>query len=111
MNPYMISFSQKEARFKVKTSEQILIVQMQEQTYEIAKKLQKYKVVEGKNEVILGDIPIKLMTKLHQIYSGTVKFESGSTQILDLSKGEYIQKFFKSKKIGNINEKKGGGGV
>ena len=57
-------------------------------------------MVEGKNEVILGDIPIKLMTKLHQIYSGTVKFESGSTQILDLSKGEYIQKFFKSKKIG-----------
>ena len=100
MNPYMISFSQKEAGFKVKTTEQILIVQMQEQTYDIAKKLQKYKVVEGKNEVILGDIPIKLMTKLHQIYSGTVKFESGSTQILDLSKGEYIQKFFKSKKIG-----------
>ena len=40
------------------------------------------------------------MTKLHQIYSGTIKFESGATQILDLSKGEFIKKFFHNKKIG-----------
>ena len=100
MKPYMISFSQKQAGFKVETSEQILKVQMQEQTYDIANRLRKDRVVEGKDEVILGDTPIKLMTKLHQIYSGTIKFESGATQILDLSKGEFIKKFFHNKKIG-----------
>ena len=88
----MISFSQKQAGFKVETFEQILKVQMQEQTYDIAKRLRKDRVVEGKDEVILGDTPIKLMTKLHQIYSGTIKFESGATQILDLSKAEFIKK-------------------
>ena len=37
--------------------------------------------------------------KLHQIYSGTVKFESGASQTLDLSKAKFIQNKFR-KKIG-----------
>ena len=57
-------------------------------------------MVEGDDEVILGDTPVKLMSKLHQIYSGTVKFESGNTMTLDTSKAEYIKEKFKGKKIG-----------
>ena len=38
--------------------------------------------------------------KLHQIYSGTVKFESGSSKTLDLSKAKYINDTFAGKKIG-----------
>jgi len=37
---------------------------------------------------------------LHQIFSGTVKFESGSSQTLDLSKAKFIKNSFKNKKIG-----------
>jgi len=33
------------------------------------------------------------------MYSGTVKFESGNSKILDLSKAEFIKEHFKGKKI------------
>jgi len=66
----------------------------------IAKNLKQNLVVEGKDEVILADTPVKLMSKIHQIHSGTVKFESGKTMTLDDSKAEYIRDTFKDKKIG-----------
>ena len=100
MQPYFISFSQKEAGFKVDTIENILHVKMSNITHNIARQLKKNLVVEGKDEVILADTPVKLMMKLHQIYSGTVKFESGASQILDFTKAEFIKDQFKGKKIG-----------
>lgn len=100
MKPYFLSYSQKEAGFKVKTQEHVMYVTMNPLTYNIAKKLQKDLVIEGKEEVILADTPVKLMMKLHQIYSGTVKFESGSSKTLDLSKAKFIKKHFIGKKIG-----------
>ena len=57
-------------------------------------------MVEGKNEVILAATPVKLMLKLHQIYSGTVKFESGASKTLDYTKAQFIKDKFKDKKIG-----------
>lgn len=100
MQPYFISFSQKEAGFKVDTTENIMHVKMSNITHNIARQLKKNLVVEGKEEVILADTPVKLMMKLHQIYSGTVKFESGASQILDFTKAEFIKDQFKGKKIG-----------
>jgi hypothetical protein len=49
---------------------------------------------------VLADTPVKLMMKLHQIYSGTVKFESGNSEVLDYSKAEFIRKQFKNVKVG-----------
>lgn len=100
MQPYFISFSQKEAGFKVETTENIMHVKMSNITHNIARQLKKNLVVEGKQEVILADSPVKLMGKLHQIYSGTVKFESGASTILDFTKAEFIKDQFKGKKIG-----------
>ena len=100
MSPYTINYTQSEAGFKVETKEHILSVDMKPIVHSIAKNLQKNLVVEGKDEVILADTPVKLMSKLHQIYSGTVKFESGKTMTLDDSKAEYIRDKFKGKKIG-----------
>ena len=40
------------------------------------------------------------MTKVHQLCSGTVKFESGNSMVLDLSKAQFIKNHFKNKKIG-----------
>ena len=100
MKPYTISYSQKEAGFKVDTREHKLYVKMSDTTYKIADKLKKDLVVEGKDEVILGDTSVKLMTKLHQIYSGTVKFESGNSKILDHSKANYIHDSFADVKVG-----------
>jgi len=100
MKPFTIAYSQKEAGFKVNTKEHTLYVKMKPLTYQIANKLKKHLVVEGKEETILGDTPVKLMMKLHQIYSGTVKFESGNSTILDVSKAEYIHDNFADVKIG-----------
>ena len=77
-----------------------LIASPTSSTYSIAHKLKQDKVVEGKQEVILADTPVKLMTKLHQIYSGTIKFESGNSMVIDTSKAKYIREKFSGKKIG-----------
>ena len=100
MKPYMIAYSQKEAGFKVVTNEKVLYVDMLQTTYNLAEELQRRLVIEGKDEIILADTPVKLMMKLHQIYSGTVKFESGQSMVIDNSKAKFIRKFFHGMKIG-----------
>ena len=57
-------------------------------------------MVEGKDEVILADTGAKLMNKMHQIYSGTVKFESGNSMVISTYKAEFIKNHFAGKKIG-----------
>lgn len=100
VKPFTISLTQKEAGFVTETTEEVLEVKMLDTTYNLAKKLKKDLVVEGSDEVVLADTPVKLMMKLHQIYSGSVKFESGNSKILDYSKAEFIKEHFKGKKIG-----------
>jgi len=100
MKPYMINYTQEEAGFISKTTEEILEVELKESTYKLISKLKRDLVVEGKDEVILGDTPVKLMTKIHQLCSGTIKFESGNSMIIDTSKAEFIKKQFEGCKIG-----------
>jgi len=100
MKPYTINYTQLEAGFKVKTSEHVMHVELKDSTYKIIDKLKKDLVVEGKEEVILADTSVKLMMKLHQLYSGTIKFESGNSMVLDLTKAEFIKSQFATAKIG-----------
>tara|TARA_R100001480_G_scaffold72262_1_gene83295 strand:+ start:1485 stop:2711 length:1227 start_codon:yes stop_codon:yes gene_type:complete len=100
MKPYMISYTQKEAGFKVETIEKVLKVKMSDLTYNMVKQLKKNLVIEGSDEVVLADTGVKLMMKLHQLFSGTVKFESGKATVIDLSKAEFIKTQFKDMKIG-----------
>ena len=99
MKPYTIAWSQKESGFKVKTDEEVLTVRMNKITYMIIEKLKKNLVVEGNDNVILADTAVKLMSKLHQLYSGTVKFEEGASMVLDYKKAEFIYFKFRGKKI------------
>ena len=91
---YFIRFTQKEAGFETSVNENILYCDMLDITYNVAKQLKKDKVVQGVFETILADTGVKEMSKLHQIYSGTVKFESGKSAILDHSKGFFIKDKF-----------------
>ena len=100
MKPYTINYTQLEAGFQVQTSEHVMYVDLKQSTYKIIDKLKKDLVVEGKDEVILADTSVKLMMKLHQLYSGTIKFESGNSMIIDLSKAEFIKEKFNGRKIG-----------
>ena len=100
MSPYTINFSQKDAGFLVDTTEHVLEVELKESTRSLITKLKKDLVVEGESEVILADTAVKLMTKVHQLCSGTVKFESGKSMVLDYTKAEFIKEQFKGKKVG-----------
>lgn len=98
--PYVITFTQQQAGFSTEIEEEILHVAMSDKTKMIVKKLEKDLVVEGKDEVILADTPVKLMQKLHQLWSGTVKFESGNSMVIDTAKAEFIKSRFADSKIG-----------
>jgi hypothetical protein len=98
--PYMITFTQNQAGFSTEIEEEVLYVDMTEKTKMIVKKLERDLVVEGKDEVILADTPVKLMQKLHQLWSGTVKFESGNSMTIDTTKAEFIKNRWHDKKIG-----------
>jgi hypothetical protein len=100
IKPYIITFTQEQAGFTSEIEEEILKVRMKNSTYEMCDRLRKDLVIEGKNQVILADTSVKLQQKLHQMYSGTIKFESGDSMVIDLSKAEFISSYFKDKKIG-----------
>jgi len=100
VSKYMVTFTQEQAGFQSKIDETILHVKMNPVTYQLTDKLLKDLVIEGKDEVILGDTAAKLLQKVHQLYSGTVKFESGRSMVIDTSKAEYIKERFAGKKIG-----------
>jgi hypothetical protein len=101
VSKHIISFSQSEAGFTSKVNEHILHVEMKPTTYKLVKTIEKDRVYEGKNGgVILADTPVKLLQKVHQLYSGTIKLEDGSSATIDNSKGVFIKKKFQGKKIG-----------
>ncbi len=96
-----ISYTQEEAGFIQAVKEQVLKIQMKDVTYNLADKMRKRRVHIGTNgEEIIADTEVKLMQKLHQIYSGTVIADNLQQPIyFDTSKVEYIKQQFKGKKI------------
>lgn len=100
MKRVTINYSQKQAGFISTIREQKLYVTMDADTYAMAEYLNKHRIIELEEGVILADTPVKLMQKLHQIFSGTVKFEDGSSKVLDHSKAIFIKEKFNGHKIG-----------
>jgi len=102
MKPNTISFTQNEAGFKSTIDEEILYVDMKDTTYDRCRYLKKHRVLSRRDsdDAVLADTGVKLMQKLHQMYSGTVIFESKDNMIFDYSKAEFIAKQFKGEKIG-----------
>ena len=99
LKDYFISYTQKDAGFNQTVNEHILEVEMNPKVYELVKRLKRDLIVEGKEEVILADTSVKLQNKIHQLCSGTVKFESENSMIIDDSKASFIKDKFKGKKI------------
>ena len=99
INPYIISFTQKEAGFTSEVNENILYCDMSEMTYKLIKQLKRDLFIQGKDELVLADTGIKMMSKVYQLSNGHVIFESGNSKIMDLSKGLFIKESFKGQKI------------
>lgn len=95
-----ISFTQSEAGFTQEVQEEVMEVVMDNRTYKLAAHLRKHKVYVGRSgEEILCDTAIKLMNKLHQIYSGSVLTEHGQGLGFDLTKARFIAEHFAGRKI------------
>jgi hypothetical protein len=89
--------TQQDAGFKCVVNEQVHYVEMNDATYAVIKKLKADKVIESKSGVILADTAVKEMMKVHQLCSGTIKFEDGNSMAFDYSKAQYIKNTFAGK--------------
>ena len=97
---YIITFTQAQAGFTTSVNEMILECEMQPITNLIINKLKKNLVVKNtEGQIILGDTGVKLMQKIHQLSSGTCKFEDGTSKVIDLSKALFILEKFTGVKI------------
>lgn len=97
IDEYTIKYTQEDSGFKSKVNENIIYFNSCNKN--IINKLKKDLIIEGKNETILADTNLKLMSKIHQLENGTIKFESGQSMILDKSKAEFISEYFNNKKL------------
>ena len=91
LDKYFIRYNQQAAGFINEINEEVVDVEMKPMTYHIANRLRIDKLYEGKSDVILADTPVKLLNKLHQIYSGSVILESERAIFMDDSKIVYIK--------------------
>jgi hypothetical protein len=102
INPIMITYTQAQAGFEGLIEENILYVKMEDSTYKLADRLRKDKMVSNKDgETVMGDTAVKLMNKLHQIYSGSVIVDEPNrvAKAFDYTKAEFIRDKFAGKKI------------
>jgi hypothetical protein len=97
IQPYILKFTQENAGFESKVNEKVIYFDACNK--KVIDRLKKDSIVEGKTEVILADSGAKLMSKIHQLESGSIKFESGNSMILDNSKALFIAEHFKGKKL------------
>jgi hypothetical protein len=99
INPLKVIMTQADAGFESKVNEHFEMVEMNPITYKLTKQLKNDLVIEGKDEIILADTSVKLQQKLHQLFSGTIKFESGNRAVIDTTKAEFIANKWKGQKI------------
>lgn len=98
---YVITFTQEQAGFSSEVIENIIDVEMQPITYNVINRLRRDLIATSSDgRVILADTPVKLQQKIHQLGSGTIKFEDGTAKIIDYSKANVIKEKFSNYKIG-----------
>lgn len=103
-----ISYTQAEAGFESFVNEQIIKVNMHPFTYSAISKLKKDRVYISNSGIeILADTEVKLMSKMHQMFSGSVIDEKGQSIPFDDSKVKFIKKHFAKKKIAIFYKFKG----
>lgn len=99
LNDYIHKFTQENAGFTTKVKENILYCEIKQSTKNVIDKLKKDLIVKGFEFTITADSAVKLQSKIHQLYSGTCKFDCGNSKVIDNSKALFILQEFKDKKI------------
>lgn len=100
INQLTVTVTQKQAGFTTEIEEQVHVVPMKRRTYRLALRIIKDGVI-GRPDCrsVLADTGAKTMSKLRQIYSGTVITEDHDSIIFDRSKADYIRDHFAGRKI------------
>ena len=93
-----VRITQEQAGFTTQIEEHVHTVEMKPRTYRIARRIMRGDVI-GKpgRRVVLADTAVKQLSKLHQIYSGTVITEHHGAVAWDNSKALYIRDTFLKK--------------
>lgn len=97
INHLLHKFTQEDAGFENVIVKKNIFIEMKPVTYKLIEKLKKDKIIQGKTETIIADSGVKIMSKQHQLASGTIIFDSGNTGIIDNSKAIYIKENFNGK--------------
>lgn len=97
INHLLHKFTQEDAGFENIIVKKNIFIEMKPVIYSLINKLKKDKIIQGKTETIIADSGVKLMSKQHQLASGTIIFDSGNTGIIDNSKAIYIKENFNGK--------------
>lgn len=99
IDDFMLTYTQEEAGFKTYIEEEALLVPMKPQTEMLLKEIYKNRVAYLPNGLVIeADTPAKLLSKMHQLSSGTIISEDNTRLILDASKALYAREYFKGQK-------------
>jgi len=98
IEPLTVTVTQQQAGFTTAIEEQVHMVQMSRRTYRLALRIIKDGLI-GRPDCrsVLADTGAKAMSKLRQIYSGTVITEAHGAVIFDNTKAKYIMENFSGK--------------
>ena len=99
VEPLMISMTQEEAGFTTEIDEHIVRVEMSRETAELIRKVKRHKVAEVDGRAIVADTPAKMLQKVHQLGSGTIKFEDDTHLVTDRTKAKAVKGMFEGKHI------------
>ena len=101
IDPYVVRMTQEDAGFETKIDEAVRYVEMNETTYRLAQEIIDDGIANFKDQTwILADTGAKKLSKLKQLYCGTViPEESGKGIIFDRSKAEYIKQRYGNHKL------------
>ena len=98
----ILSFTQEQAGFKSSVNETIHYTPRCSTTIELIKNLKKHKIIEGDTDTIIADTGAKMQQKIHQMFSGTIKLDSGRRLILNDDKAQYAKREFKGQRMAII---------
>lgn len=85
-----ISYSRVDLGFEHEPNDVVHFVELEQTTKKLYKELETNNLVKVNELEIIADTPMSLLTKLHQIEGGTIKYEEDSLAIGNLEKITYI---------------------
>lgn len=89
-----IDYTRKDLGFEHEPNDVLHFVELREDTKALYKTLEEKSVVEIEGTEVLADTPMSLLTKLHQIEGGTIKYEDESWVLPNTEKIDYILSTF-----------------